>query len=157
MGMVIADMSLADPDRQIEDTTGKLFLWALATIVGVIGGAIGFVYQMVTRPLGHFLRATQAIGDGDLNRRVALTRGDEIGELAASFDQMVQRIAVTETENARLYEEAQAQRTRLTQIFNSVNDAIISADNSGNITAWNQGAQSIFGYGEDEGWEPLSS
>ena len=116
MGMVIADLSLAEPDRQIEVTTRKLFLWALATIVGVIGGAIGFVYQMVTRPLGHFLRATQAIGDGDLNRRVALTRGDEIGELATSFDQMVQRIAVTETENARLYEEAQAQRTRLREI-----------------------------------------
>jgi PAS domain S-box-containing protein len=150
LGMVIMDLSLAEPDRQMAANLRGLFLWALLTIAGVIGGAIGFVHQTITRPLGQFLRVTQAIGEGDLNRRVALATGDEIGELAASFDQMVQRIAASETENTRLYKEAQTQRTRLTQIFDSVNDAIISADNSGNIVAWNQGAQSIFGYGEDE-------
>lgn len=43
MGMVVTDLSLAEPDRQMAATLWKLFLWALVTIVGVIGAVIGFV------------------------------------------------------------------------------------------------------------------
>lgn len=150
LGMVVVDLSRAEIDEQVASTTRKLLFWALVTIVGVIAGAIGFMHQMVTRPLAHFVRVTRAIGEGDLNRRVAITRGDEIGQLAATFDQMVQRIADSETENARLYEEAQVQRDRLTQIFDSANEAIISSDSDGNIISWNKSAHAIFGYSEEE-------
>ncbi len=106
MGVVVTDLSLAEPDQQVAATVRKLGLWALATIAGIIGAAIGFVYQMVARPLGHFMRVTQAISAGDLSRRVALPRGDEIGELAASFDQMVEHLTASEHENVRLSEKA---------------------------------------------------
>lgn len=38
----------------------------------------------------------------------------------------------------------------LLSVTNSAQDAIVSADNHGNIIFWNEGAQKIFGYGEKE-------
>lgn len=93
LGMLVTDFSLAEADRQVASMLGELILWALVTSVGVIAAAIGFVHLLVARPLGHFVKVTQAVGEGDLGRRVGLTGRDEIGELAASFDQMVQRVA----------------------------------------------------------------
>lgn len=93
LGMLVTDFSMAEADRQIIATRTQLFLWAVLTIVGVIAAAVGFVHLMVTRPLGHFLRVTQSVGEGNLNGRVNLATGDEIGELAVSFDRLVQRVA----------------------------------------------------------------
>ncbi|MEW6233333.1 MAG: diguanylate cyclase [Chloroflexota bacterium] len=94
LGMLVTDFSLAEVDRQAATTLGELLFWALATMAGVIGVAVGFVHLLVTRRLDHFLRVIRAIGAGDLDRRTGLAGGDEIGELAASFDQMVQRMAI---------------------------------------------------------------
>jgi diguanylate cyclase (GGDEF)-like protein len=93
LGMLVTDFSLAEADRQVTGTLEELLLWSLLTMAGVLGAAIGFVHLMVARPLSHLLRVTQSISAGDLNRRVALATGDEIGDLATSFDQMVQRVA----------------------------------------------------------------
>lgn len=93
LGMLLADFSLAEADREVATTQGELFLWALVTIIGVVGAAIGFVHLLIVGPLGRFVGVTQAVGRGDFSRRVGLPGKDEIGVLSASFDQMVQRIA----------------------------------------------------------------
>jgi PAS domain S-box-containing protein len=77
---------------------------------------------------------------------------DEI-ELLTTFA----HLAAGAIDNSRLYEEAETQRIRLTHIFDSANDAIISADSDGRIIAWNKGAQAIFGWSAEEAWcEPLT-
>jgi signal transduction histidine kinase len=93
LGMLIADFSLAEADRQATSSLASLLFGFLLTMVGVVGATIGFVYLEVARPLSAFLKVTQSIGEGDINQRVALVRGDEIGDLAASFDQMMERLA----------------------------------------------------------------
>lgn len=157
MGLVVTDLSLAEPDRQMAATVKKLFLWALATIAGVIGAAIGFVCQTVTRPLGHLLRVTQAIAAGDRNRRLALSRRDEIGDLATSLDKMVERIAISEAENTRLYEEAKhAEETsrRNEQHFRSLvenaSDLISILDGDGTVRYASPSHERVLGYRPEE-------
>ena len=58
--------------------------------------------------------------------------------------------AAVALKNAIFYDEIEAQRTRLAQVFESTSDAIVSADGRGNIVAWNHGAGRIFGYRERE-------
>ena len=130
LGVMIADFSLAETDRQVTTTVQELFLWALLTIAGVIGVAIGFVNLMVARPLSRFLRITQSIGEGDLNQHVALSTADEIGELAASFNRMLQRVAARTRElealgleNARLY----ARERQLAHYLRALNQAMMQA------------------------------
>ncbi|HQT96161.1 MAG TPA: HAMP domain-containing protein, partial [Thermoanaerobaculaceae bacterium] len=93
LGMLIADFSMADADRQVTSSLAGLLLGVLLTMAGVVGATIGFVYVEVARPLSAFLKVTQSIGKGDLKQRVALVRDDEIGDLAASFDRMMERLA----------------------------------------------------------------
>lgn len=45
--------------------------------------------KSILRPLADLQRATDAVRDGDLGTHVAVTTADEIGELSASFNQMV--------------------------------------------------------------------
>jgi diguanylate cyclase (GGDEF)-like protein len=105
LGMLVTDFSLAEADREIKSLLAGLLLWTLITLAGVVGATVGFVYLEVARPLTAFLKVTQSIGEGDANQRVALLRRDEIGELAASFDRMMERLA---------------ERTRALEAVNSV-------------------------------------
>ena len=45
--------------------------------------------KSILRPIADLQRATDAVRKGDLDAAVAVTTGDELGELAASFNQMV--------------------------------------------------------------------
>jgi diguanylate cyclase (GGDEF)-like protein/PAS domain S-box-containing protein len=90
---------------------GQQFRQSLATMVIVIIALIGFMYLIVTRPLAHFIRITRAIDNGDLDKRVNLTHKDEIGELGASFDRMVESMAARTQELEKLNEIAATQIT----------------------------------------------
>lgn len=92
LGMLVVDFSLIDDERKTMAVISKQLRYTLTVAVIIIAALIGFVYLMVTRPLAHFVRIIRAINEGDLGRQVNLSRKDEIGELAASFDGMVQRI-----------------------------------------------------------------
>ncbi len=67
-------------------------LWV--TIPSVLIAAFGFVFAlraMVSRPLNNLVERIKdvATGDGDLTKRIGLSRGDEIGRLAHWFDTFV--------------------------------------------------------------------
>lgn len=58
----------------------------LAMLVAV--GAVGWYLRRRLRPLGMLVAQAQALGDGNLHARSSINSNDEIGELAASFNQM---------------------------------------------------------------------
>jgi PAS domain S-box-containing protein len=83
----------------------------------------------------------------------ALYLSGKPGGFTADDDSLVTTLcadAAVTLKNAILYDEVEAQRTRLAQVFDSTFDAIVSADGRGNIVAWNRGAERIFGYREGE-------
>jgi two-component system sensor histidine kinase ChvG len=68
-------------------------------LVQVLGVALGFTVLMslflaatISRPLGRLTRTATRIAGGDRTARVQLKRQDEIGQLARSFDIMVQQL-----------------------------------------------------------------
>jgi diguanylate cyclase (GGDEF)-like protein/PAS domain S-box-containing protein len=111
LGMLMIDFSLGKIDRKIGAVISKQFYSILMVAVIIISALIGFVYLMVTRPMEHFVRIIRAIDSGDSSRRVNMTRQDEIGKLAASFDNMVEGMATRTQELERLNEIAATQIT----------------------------------------------
>ncbi len=58
--------------------------------------------------------------------------------------------AGAELERKQAEEALGESERRFRAVAQSASDAIVSADSSGNIVFWNKGAQTIFGYGEEE-------
>ena len=111
LGMLMVDLSLAEVEQRATAMLGQQMRQSLATVVIVIIALIGFMYLIVTRPLAHFVRITRAIDNGDLDKRVNPTHKDELGELGASFNRMVESMAARTQELERLNEIAATQIT----------------------------------------------
>jgi adenylate cyclase len=54
------------------------------------------VTRSVLQPVDRLLEATEAVRKGDLDARVPITSGDELGQLAGSFNEMMQGLAERE-------------------------------------------------------------
>jgi signal transduction histidine kinase/DNA-binding response OmpR family regulator len=59
-----------------------------ALAIMVTAGAVSFLLRRVTRPLHQLVDATRAISSGDLSTEIPVQSEDEVGRLAASFNQM---------------------------------------------------------------------
>ena len=64
-----------------------------ALVAGLVAGALGlllafFLAYRLLRPIGALTSASRRLGQGDLSQRVPEVGGDELGELAHTFNQM---------------------------------------------------------------------
>ncbi len=73
-----------------------------AVVAGVIVLGYG-ISRMLINPLQKLLRASLAVAGGDLNQRTGIRTGDEIGELAQTFDEMTMRLQERTAELERTY------------------------------------------------------
>ena len=71
-------------------------IW-ISAIVTAIAAVLGFVFAMlvgsgITRPVLRLLEGTREVEAGRLDRSIAVTTGDEIGQLSAAFNRMIERL-----------------------------------------------------------------
>jgi class 3 adenylate cyclase len=69
---------------------------AVGVATTVTLGLTVLLSRSITRPLGDLQRATERVRAGDYTVSVPVTTGDEVGELAASFNQLVEGLAERE-------------------------------------------------------------
>ena len=81
---------------RIESTRFALFVIIAAVLVGL--GAAIFIGNMITVPINELISAVRGFGEGQLDRRVNVSSGDEIGELGKTFNQMATDINEYQTE-----------------------------------------------------------
>jgi class 3 adenylate cyclase len=79
------DRALA-PYRSIQ--VGLIVLGLLAAGAGIAGSAV--LARSLTAPIGHLVQATEEVAAGNLNVPLAVSREDEIGHLARSFQRMTE-------------------------------------------------------------------
>jgi signal transduction histidine kinase len=106
-------MVLETPVRSVHARTRatllRLTVLSLLLIAG--GAALSWaISRQVTRPLGSLTAAAEAIARGDEARRVEDRGADEIGRLAASFNQMASEVTASRRELERRIAEAEQAR-----------------------------------------------
>jgi two-component system NtrC family sensor kinase len=94
----------------------------MATFAGLAGlctlvllGLLTLIARRITRPLAAMVEATDKIAKGDLSHRVEILQGDEIGQLAGSFNRMTDELSLAHkdlTEWGRTLEGRVEERTR---------------------------------------------
>jgi signal transduction histidine kinase len=108
----------------------RFLLVGIALAAG-IGMLLFFPMQFLARPLVRLREAARRLEAGDLAVRVASDTGDEIGDLARSFNHMAEAV---ETRTHRMEESARelaAQRDRLNAVIANLRDGLVVLDGDG--------------------------
>ena len=85
---LIAEMDAAEAFAPLAMLRRNAIIVALITL-GAILLVVAWVSRSISLPIRRLAEASLAVSQGDLERRVAVTLQDEVGELASRFNQMV--------------------------------------------------------------------
>jgi len=95
--------------------------WAALAALGVALLVSLFVSRSLVAPLKEMTRASRRMAEGHYNERVRSGRGDELGQLAESFNTLAEKLEQVETMRRRLIGDvAHEMRTPLTAIKGSM-------------------------------------
>ncbi|MCJ8268487.1 MAG: ATP-binding protein [Psychrosphaera sp.] len=68
-------------------TKGNSILWGSSGLALIIGNAVS---RAITTPIDKLKEAAKQVGEGELDTKIEVSNADEIGELALSFNKMVE-------------------------------------------------------------------
>ncbi len=102
---------------------------------------------LIRRPLNQLAEAVSSMADGDFSTALPAAGRDEIGQLAAGFSSMRDKINST---HWQLKSDANREASRARAIMDNVIDAIITINSQGIVASFNSAAETIFGYRHDE-------
>ena len=115
--------------------------FAVLAIIGVI-----FSARALTDPIQKLVQGTHAIAAGDLTARIPVKSSDELGVLAASFNQMADELLTRNSEIVQANESLSEREAHLRLITEVTTDAIYDWDIAAGKTLWNDGYRALFGY-----------
>jgi sigma-B regulation protein RsbU (phosphoserine phosphatase) len=87
-------------DSQIADTRNVFIVLFLATLI-VVTGLVCWLSRMMTNPIKKLMMGSEVIGEGNLDYKVEVNTGDELENLANSFNKMASDLK-SYTEELRL-------------------------------------------------------
>lgn len=174
IGHVVMGFSL-EGIRQSERESRKIISLISFLILALGIAAVMIISTVITTPLSRMVTTVRNIEAGDLTQRAAIGSGDEIDELAQSFNHMVQSLEASYAEleafnrnlegrvkertallnrEVEIRKKAQMELLRAKDYAERLVDltpiAIFSVDDHQRITSWNRKAAEITGYGLDE-------
>lgn len=119
-GALVTDFSLAETNARLSADL-RLSLIAGATVV-VVGAftVVWLLNRLLLGKLDQVILAIRRFGREDRSHRVPVTGADEIGCLAAAFNDMADGLQAKEEETARLYHELQQKEAARAQLLHEV-------------------------------------
>jgi PAS domain S-box-containing protein len=142
------DSALAEVDQEYLRLLVAFGLLSGLALAGVwlAGG------RVLVRRTDALLEAARRIGAGDLSARTGLVdNGDELGELADSFDRTAGILEARTRENESVQRELRESDERFRLLVDGVRDyAIYLLDAQGRVVSWNAGAKQLEGFEAEE-------
>jgi two-component system, NtrC family, sensor histidine kinase KinB len=123
----------------------RWFLTTLGTALTLVVGGVAFAIVLsngIIRPVRQLTDATSRMAAGDLDTMVEIQSGDELGVLAARFNEMAARIR--QLRQSDLGKVLVAQQTA-EAAMNSLYDPVIVTDGDGRVQRINRAAEPLFG------------
>ncbi len=143
-GTVRVCLSLATMQQQIRQTVWIIVaVGMVALVLGVLVSTWGT--QRVTRPLGHLVRATMEVAQGNLHQEVTVNTGDEVEVLAANFSIMTREILSYQKRQTQQMEEIKRLQQYSEKLMATMADGLLSVDLSGCVAAMNPAAHKLLG------------
>lgn len=137
-GTLIISMPLREAVRAEDYIAGKTLL-VLSAVYAAILISVFFLTGLALRPVKLLTEGTRLIGRGDYGALIPVPSRDELGELAASFNEMSRKLAGTIVS-----------RNYLDAIIDNIAEILVVADTDGRIRRANKAAQAALGKTERE-------
>ncbi len=98
LGVIDTDLSLASVDSKLAEHQTSLvgFLGLVVVLVSLL--SVLFIWVVVHKPVQELMAGTEKVAHGDLDYRLPVRSGDELGTLAASFNKMTADLAQAHAE-----------------------------------------------------------
>lgn len=153
-------LSLENVKQEISDARNAMFtLSILLFLLGV--SAVMIISSYLTKPINKFVESIKEISSGNLSKRVNINSEDEIGTLASSFDEMLDKLQnaydrldeFNKTLEKRVTERTQELKIseeRFKSLYNNTPVMLHSMDQAGRILSVNEFWLSNSGYQRDE-------
>ena len=93
MGVIDADLSLAAVDQKMAEHQANLvsFIGLVVVLASLL--SVVFIWVVVHKPVRELMAGTEKVAQGNLDYRLPVRSGDELGTLAASFNKMTADLA----------------------------------------------------------------
>jgi PAS domain S-box-containing protein len=146
-----AQLALSQAAADSENRNVFVFggIGSLLALLLIIAAARRTVRQ-IDLPLGVLLDGIAAFGHGDLGRRIDPGSHDEIGKVAAAFNDMADRTVASNRAKESADNAVNVSEARLRSILNAVPDAIVKFDEFGRLEFFSAASARLFGYTEEE-------
>jgi NtrC-family two-component system sensor histidine kinase KinB len=132
----IARRAVADGRDQAAAARRAVLLMTLVALAIAVAVA-GHLTRTVVGPIRRLTRGANAIREGRFSERIDVTSHDELGELAAAFNQMAEDL--TEFRRTNVGEVVRAKNT-LEATLEALPDAVVLLDAAGHIQSMNRAA-----------------
>lgn len=117
LGVIDADLSLAQVDAQASARWATLTWFLIGAIVFGCAAAVAFTWKAVHRPVKALIDGTRRVAGGDLEYRLPVVSQDELGDLAESFNRMTAEVAGA---RAKIEEEVRRKTAELERLYRSL-------------------------------------
>ncbi len=154
LGVIVISHSLADTVAEIR--ASKLHLITLFSIMVLATGAALYVIirKVVLVPLQALHRGAEVIGKGDLSQRILIESGDELQDLAVSFNEMAAHVKETRDglENmVKIRTTELNESVRLMRgILSSMPSGVVLLSRDGTVKLMNRQGAWILGRGHED-------
>lgn len=104
----------------------------------------------ITKGINEIIRVAAKISVADFSDKAKVYSQDEIGQLAISFNKMVDNLQQNINERVKVEDAIKIKDEETQAIFDNAPDAIVVIDSKSNVVKWNPIAEKIFGWTKEE-------
>ncbi|GEL09113.1 cell wall metabolism sensor histidine kinase WalK [Salisediminibacterium halotolerans] len=145
IGAIYIEASMEEIYDQMQDINQILLSGTMISLVLTAGLGI-FLSRTITRPIVDMRRQADLMGKGDFSRNVHVYGDDEIGQLAATFNELTNKLQVA---NAT----TEGERRKLSSVLTHMTDGVVATDRKGRIILMNRRAEEMLDHEQEKAME----
>jgi len=140
--------------------SGSYYVTFLLITMLILFSAIWLGFYMargITVPIQQLAEGTRRIAEGDLNFKIKVNAGDEIGDLVSSFNQMTDELNEGRLKIQHAHEdlkltniELERRRSYIESILDNIGAGVISLNKKSRVTTFNKAAEKILDLTSDD-------
>jgi PAS domain S-box-containing protein len=150
LGTIYLMVSTAEPAKMTKNSILALLVIILLLIpLSLILAA--WLQRIISKPILDLVEVTKKVSaEGNYSLRAEASSKDEVGMLVDGFNDMMEQIYHRDIYRDRVENELKAAEFFLNNVMASMPSILISIDQEGNITHWNQATVDLTGIEENE-------